>query len=487
MDKPNKSASWGGKVAVVILSLATFAHGQGKMSKDLPVTKSGKSINVIVQYRVTPTATHFGRLNAHGAKMNRDLRRAIKGGAFAVPGNRLQELANDPDVVYISPDRPLNASTLPNDLYETAVNAAYGWGLGYDGTGIGVAVIDSGVNQLKDFKTGPGTYRIVYSQSFVPGDSSANDGFGHGTHVAGIIGGSGANSSGPQATTQFQGIAPNVNIVNLRVLDNSGGGSDSSVISAIQTAISLKDTYNIKIINLSVGRPPYESYTLDPLCQAVEQAWNAGIVVVVAAGNMGRDNSFENYGYGTINVPGNDPYVITVGSMKPMGTGSRGDDLIATYSSKGPTVYDHIVKPDIVAPGNNVISTLASTSATLFTASSAVPTSTYLSNGTSSASSDYMMLSGTSMATPVVAGAAALLLQQNSQLTPDQVKAKLMKTADKTFPSTSSYTDPTTGITYNDQYDIFTIGAGYLDIQAALQLFRTSRAELRSDKDSHGG
>src|SRR5207244_5670807 len=119
-------------------------------------------------------------------------------------------------------------------------------------------------------------------------------------------------------------------------------------------------------LNLSLGRGVFESYKLDPLCQAVEQAWNAGIVVVVAAGNYGRDNSNNNNGYGTITSPGNDPYVITAGAMRTMGTPARADDLIATYSSKGPTMLDHVVKPDLVAPGNLIASDLASTTDPLY-------------------------------------------------------------------------------------------------------------------------
>src|SRR5207302_864320 len=129
----------------------------------------------------------------------------------------------------------------------------------------------------------------------------------------------------------FRGIAPNANIINLRVLDQNGSASDSTVIAGIQQAIVLKNLYNIRVINLSLGRGIYESYALDPLCQAVEQAWKAGIVVVAAAGNGGRDNSQANDGYGTILAPANDPYVITVGAMKTMGTAGRGDDLIASY------------------------------------------------------------------------------------------------------------------------------------------------------------
>ena len=179
------------------------------------------------------------------------------------------------------------------------------------------------------------------------------------------------------------GIADNANLINLRVLDQNGAGRDSAVIAAIQKAISLKSKYNIRVINLSLGRPVYESYKLDPLCQAVEAAWKAGIVVVVAAGNEGRNDSAHTDGYGTIAAPGNDPYAITVGAMKPMGTPTRADDLIASYSSKGPTLIDHIVKPDIVAPGNMMISVLASSSATLLKASptNVVALSSYSANG----------------------------------------------------------------------------------------------------------
>src|SRR5947208_7733249 len=153
------------------------------------------------------------------------------------------------------------------------------------------------------------------------------------------------------------------------------------VIAAIERAIVLKDTYNIRVMNLSLGRPVMETYLDDPLCQAVEAAWKAGITVVVAAGNDGRDNSFGTFGYGTINSPGNDPYVITVGAMKSMGTTTRCDDLIASYSSKAPSQVDHIVKPDIVAPGNQVVS-LAVPGATLVTqysSTNSVPMSYYMS------------------------------------------------------------------------------------------------------------
>jgi serine protease AprX len=187
-----------------------------------------------------------------------------------------------------------------------------------------------------------------------------DDNFGHGTHVAGILAGDRQDSTGSQFTRTFTGIATGADLIALKVLDQNGNGTDSSVIQGVQAAVALKSQYNIPmVINLSLGRPVWESYKLDPLCQAVEQAWKSGIVVVVAAGNYGRTNPTTSFGYGTITAPGNDPYVITVGAMNDFGTPERTDDLITTYSSKGPTAYDLVVKLDIVAPGNLIVSTLA--------------------------------------------------------------------------------------------------------------------------------
>ena len=259
-----------------------------------------------------------------------------------------------------------------------------------------------------------------------------------------------------------------VNLIDLKVLDGVGAGTDSAVIAAIQRAIDLKNTYNIRVINLLLGRGVFESYKTDPLTQAVESAWKAGIVEVVAAGNYGRDNSNDNNGYGTITSPGNDPYVITVGAMNTKDTYSTADDTMASYSSKGPTLIDHIVKPDLVAPGNRIVSSLATTTAYLYdAATNGVPVS-YYKPGATGTSTSYYRLSGTSMATPMVSGAVALLLQKNPYLTPDQVKARLMKTASKSLPASSTSTDPVTGVTYYIQNDIFTVGAGYLDVEEAL-------------------
>ena len=242
----------------------------------------------------------------------------------------------------------------------------------------------------------------------------------------------------------FKGIAPNVNILDLRVLNQNGASSDSVVIAAIEKAVQLKSKYNVRVINLSLGRPIYESCSRDPLCQAVEAAWNAGIVVVVAAGNDGRN------GYATISVARLGSACHHSGSHENRGDHDTSDDRIASYSSRGPTYIDLIAKPDVVAPGNLVDSLLApgSTLVTGYPGNIVPPPPTPTPKFRARRSTS--QLSGTSMATPVVSGAVALMLQKEPNLTPDTVKARLMKTASKTFPVMSTATDPTTGQTYTD-------------------------------------
>lgn len=360
-----------------------LAAASSKLSKELQ-NPGGAAIDVIVQYKQIPTDAQHGVIKSKKGLLKHKLD-LVKGAVYNIPPALLKDLDADPNVVYVSPDRPVHGML---DYANPTVNANLAKQAGFDGTGVGVAVIDSGISTSGDLK------KLAYSQNFVPGSTSTMDGYGHGTHVAGIVSGSGQNSSCSTCTRSFIGMAPNTNVINLRVLDNNGVGSDSAVISAIQSAIKLKSTYNIRVINLSLGRPVYESYTLDPLCQAVESAWKAGIVVVVAAGNEGRNNSAGTDGYATITSPGNDPYVITVGAMKDMRTFSRTDDLIASYSSKGPTLLDQIAKPDLVAPGNRVIS-MYSNGATLVSSypGNLVPLSYYKSNttGTSSSYSYYTL------------------------------------------------------------------------------------------------
>jgi serine protease AprX len=435
-----------------------------KLAKDLPPPNSTAPVDIILQFKTLPTKDDLKQLGPYG--QTKKTFNTIKAIEVTVSPSVLAKLEAMPNVKYISPNRK-NQRFL--DLTTSAVNANYAWPLGWDGTGVGVAVVDSGI-ALKHDLTGPNgtTSRVLYSENFVTGDTATTDVYGHGTHVAGIVASSGRDSSGLGFTRTYKGVAPNANLISLRVLDANGGGSESGVIAAIERAIELKSTYNIRVLNLSLGRTVFESYTLDPLCQAVEAAWNAGIVVVTAAGNFGRDNSMGTDGYGTIASPGNDPYVITVGAMNTHGSFGTTDDTIASYSSKGPTLIDHIVKPDLVAPGNAVVSLMAPNSTLAATyPTTLIPVSIYEKVGLGN-SSDYFRLSGTSMATPVVSGAAALLIQQQPSITPDQVKGRLMKTANKALNLYSTGISAKDMQRFTNQSDIFTVGAGYLNIFAAL-------------------
>ncbi|HKV91394.1 MAG TPA: S8 family peptidase [Candidatus Angelobacter sp.] len=470
---------------LLAMPLAMFADNS-KISPDLQNSTSTAKVQVVVQYAPGTQLSCSGLFGLLDCVLNDVVKLGgsvlgqlplVNGLVASLDHNGIVALSNQSNVVYISKDRTLTPFF---DSAAPAVNASAAWKSSFTGNGIGVALIDSGVNSHPDLNNGVLPFsRVVYNQSFVPGDSKSTDAYGHGTHIAGLIAGDGLSSSGPLFSQTFKGIAPNAQIVNLRVLDADGSATDSSVIAAINQAISLKSRYNIRVINLSLGRGVYESYKLDPLCQAVEKAWKSGIVVVVAAGNNGR--YLPTTGYATVNSPANDPYVLTVGSMKPMGTADRSDDLIASYSSKGPTVLDHIVKPDVVAPGNLLVSTETTNTALYNTEpGNLVPYSAYVYGGPSAPSKLYFELSGTSMATGVVSGMVADLLQAHPAMTPDQVKARLMKTATKTFPTSSSVYDPASGITYTSQYDVFTVGAGYVDLAAALASTELSKGTSMS-------
>ena len=454
-------------IATVLFAVGlspSYLQGQ-TLAPDLISSVNGLlgPVRVIVQFNRAPGIFDLLQVLGVGGKVVANLT-TINGLVVEVPAVAVPVLSLLPGVFYVSPDRNVR-SLIDNST--AAVNAAAAWQTGHGGAGIAIAIVDSGVSPHRDLSSPNGASRIVYSEDFTGGGTA--DLFGHGTHVAGIAAGNGANSACPACTRHLQGMAPDANIVNLRVLDANGAGKDSWVIQAIDRAIQLRSKYNIRVLNLSLGHPVVESYLRDPVCREVEAAWRAGIAVVVAAGNDGRDDSAATSGYATINSPANDPYVITVGAMKSLDTPGRDDDRIASYSAKGPTAIDHIVKPDLVAPGNLVVSLRAGDDelAAEFP-QNAVPLSYYQMTSSTASSPYYFVMSGTSMATPVVSGAIADLLSASPRLTPDQVKAKLMKTAYKTFPQVSVAVDPQTGASYTSQYDVFTVGAGYLDLAAAL-------------------
>jgi subtilisin family serine protease len=241
------------------------------------------------------------------------------------------------------------------------------------------------------------------------------DPFGHGTHIAGIIGGN--RTAALYVTPAYAGgSAPAVRLVDVRVLNSTGSGLTSDVINGINWVTANWKTYNIKVINLSLGHVVTEPSALDPLCQAVARAVNAGITVVVSAGNYGLTSTGAPV-LGGITSPGNSPVALTVGAIDTHGTVDTSDDTVATYSSKGPTRYDLGVKPDVVAPGTKIVSLEAQNSWLIRTYPQ------WHIAGTSK--NAYMKLTGTSMATAVVSGGVALLLNAHPGLTPAQAKISI--------------------------------------------------------------
>jgi len=254
--------------ALALLALSAFAQ-QPKIAPDLETQDQNSMVDVIVQYNHVPSESQHQRVLALGGTLRRQLD-VINSSHYAMSVRALRNLAEDSDVIHISPNHKLQASQLqasqpsqtPVDVAENSVNANIAYSYGWNGNGIGVAVIDSGISSDPDLKNAQGNMRVVYQQDFVGGGT--NDQYGHGEHVAGIVAGNGSNSSAPNDFLTFRGVAPNANLINLRVLDQNGGGTDSTVIAAIQQAIFLKYWFNIRVINLSLGRPVFESYTVDP-------------------------------------------------------------------------------------------------------------------------------------------------------------------------------------------------------------------------------
>ncbi|HEV3216071.1 MAG TPA: S8 family serine peptidase [Vicinamibacterales bacterium] len=281
---------------------------------------------------------------------------------------------------------------------------------GVNGQGITIAVIDSGIARHPAL-----SQRVIANVSLVSGDPDVDDEFGHGTHIAGIIAGNPSAAAG--VTSLYTGgIAPGARLINVRVLGKDGTGWTSDVIAGIEWAISNRSRYNIRIINLSLGHPVTEPSATDPLDQAVLKATSAGIVVIASAGNAGKTADGTPI-LGGITSPGNSPFAITVGAINTKGTVARSDDVMATYSSRGPTRYDLAVKPDVVAPGNKIVS---------LEASGSYLASTYsFLHVTGQPSNAYMELSGTSMSAAMVSGGAALLMQADPNMSASQLKLAL--------------------------------------------------------------
>ena len=340
--------------------------------------------------------------------------------AGSLTGKQILRLANDGRVARIVKDEELRAAdvALADILPVTspsaaigAVNAPAAWNAGLTGAGIGVAILDSGVAAHPDLAG-----RVIASVDLTGGGAFVSptplgDPGGHGTQVAGLIVGSGRSSAGT-----YGGIAPGADIISVRVIDATGSAQLSTVLHGLQWILAHRSTYHIRVANLSLGARARTGYQADLLASATEVLTFAGIVAVVAAGNGGDDSS-------TITTPGTDPFVLTVGALDDHGTVSPLDDTIPEWSSRGPTPFDAIAKPDVVAPGRRIVGLRAAGS----TLDLLYPDRRVTASGAASAA--YFMLSGTSMSSAIVSGAVALLLQAHPELTPRQVKAQLRATA----------------------------------------------------------
>ncbi len=365
------------------------------------------------------------------------------------------ELAANSCVKTLSLDAPVSAKGGPasappavsNPLRETlGLPAVPTAGTPTGDGGVGVAIIDSGIAPSDDFGL-----RITGFYDFTKGGIPTRpyDDYGHGTHVAGLIG-----SNGKLSGSAYMGIAPDVRLVGLKVLDGTGSGTTSDVIKALEYVIANKNRLNVQIVNLSLGHPIYAPAADDPLVQAVEHATAAGLVVVTAAGNLGENQKGSGWGYTGITSPGNAPSAITVGAVMTQNTVTRSDDVVAPYSSRGPTWFDAFAKPDVVAPGHHLFSD-TSVASYLY---KNLPSSRGTKNG-----QPFLALSGTSMATGVTSGVIALVMQAHAQnglsdrrpLTPNLVKALLEYSA---IPVKNA--------------DYLTQGAGEINAAGAIELAR---------------
>ena len=375
----------------------------------------------------------------------------INADVVEIQNSNLKKLADNPCVKDMHWDRKTGGEM--NRAAVVSGARAVQEQLGFDGAGVGVAVLDSGITPWHDDLTYRGSnpaVKVVGSQrvskfvDFVNGRLTAYDDHGHGTHVSGIIAGNGYDTLGARA-----GIAPAANIVSLKVLDGRAGGYISNVIAAFDWVVANRVAYNIRVVNVSVGAAVTEYYETDPLTLAAKRVVDAGIVVVTAAGNLGKNPVTGKPQYGAITAPGNAPWVLTVGAYSHEGTLQRNDDKMGPYSSRGPTAIDFVAKPDITATGTGIVSLSSPGSLMYLTKASLL-----LKGSLLTANKPYLSLTGTSMASPVVAGAVALMIQANPKLTPNMAKAILQYTAQ------------------DYGYDALTQGGGFLNVKGAVDLAR---------------
>ena len=405
------------------------------------VTAAGMSVDArfyldLITIAFVPTIEQTGRNHQLYLPLVANLEGAATANA-TVPSK--EELLNQVDAAAVDcAYRCINLGTLQS-TYAKAIRADALWNVApyRRGNGVTVAVVDSGISPHSDLNDYNGYSRVITRVNFTPDTLSPDDFYGHGTHVAGTIAGLGQASS-----QRYVGVAPEAKLVDVKVMDDWGYGTTSGVLAGLQWIYENHAAYNIKVVNLSLNSRINESYHESALSAALEVLWFNKIVVVVSAGNGGKQRLYP---------PANDPFVITVGAADDKGTTAISDDTLPAFSAYGMTA-DGFFKPDIVAPGTNIVAPLSGDDNNL--------TWAYPGNRLPAPDTyNYYKMSGTSMAAGVVSGAVALLLEDEPNLTPDQVKYRLQVTA-KPFSRGESCST----------------GAGYLDIHSAVNGSSTQSA-----------
>lgn len=422
-----------GTAAAVALGLAAAMSVPAVGAAAEPPSPEGPDVDVIVRYApgVGPGTAKRAVTRAGGA-VGRSLP-VVDGFTAQVPAGALSAVRSAAGVKAVTPNGPVRLASDTeawladkdiNSLYSIARSAGVpdAWeqsdanGQHITGAGVGVALIDSGVAPVRGLD---GAGKVINGPDLSFESQADNlrhlDTFGHGTHLAGIIAGRdpGVTDAGLTSPGAFVGVAPGAHLINLKVAAADGATDVSQVIAAIDWVVQHRDDegLNIRVLNLSFGTDSVQDARLDPLSFAVEVAWRAGIVVVVAVGNDGPDRD-------VVSMPAANPYVIATGAVDPNQTELRRDDTVADFSTAGNAVRH----ADILAAGRSVVS--------LRTPGSYVDAHYPQGRLAGDPAQRYFRGSGSSQSTAVVSGAAALLLQQRPTLAPDEVKALLTASAE---------------------------------------------------------
>jgi serine protease AprX len=431
---------WAPAIFILFFALALALFGGPGYAAPLNVHEAvyqwssehpGQSVPVVIETS-DPSAAK-AQVAAVGGVFKQDLG-IVSSIQAAVPSRSVNQLAASDNVSYISLDAPVEMADGGTSASSASITSAYpftvkandAWAEDVAGQGVGVAVIDTGLSPVTnpDFSSLDGTSRIVASVEVNSTSETTSDGYGHGTHIAGIVGGNGSADNG-----RFVGVAPSANVVNVKISDDTGASGIGDLIAGLGWVMEHKTEFNIRVVNLSLHSTVPQSYKTSPLDAAVEMLWKSGIFVVVASGNSGS-------GFGAMSFPpANDPFVMTVGATNDKGTAYFNDDVMASWSSSGFT-QDGFFKPELVAPGVNITS-------------DSDPSSILFQQGLAKGKvvdGSYLTLSGTSMSAGVMSGVAALVAQAHPDWSPGEIKCTLIDRSRK-MPGFSNFRVPRAGDT----------------------------------------